>query len=424
MMLRVLWHYWRTKGLKFKQRSQLEAYQQRRFTQFKKTVLARSPYFSAFLEQPLSTWPIMNKSTMMEHFNVMNTQGLDKDQLLACAQQSEVSRDFSPRLGPFSVGLSSGTSGRRGLFVVQPKEQAIWAGGMLSKMLPKGLFAGEKVALFLRANNNLYTSVNSRFLSLKFFDLLTNFAQHLRQLESYQPSIIVAPAQVLRALALAKQQGLAINPKKVISVAEVLDAQDKALLEATFTQVGEVYQATEGFLAATCAHGNLHLNEEFLIVEQKWLDDQRFNPIITDFTRITQPIIRYQLDDILVKRTTACPCGSVCMALERIEGRNDDQLLLPNLQGQHTAVFADLCSRVIANNLPLDCDYRLTQEGLTLYLQAPCTEAELTQCQQGLTQAFIEQGINIQPINWQLSNQPIETDLYNKRRRILRRDRL
>lgn len=424
MMLPVLWHYWRSKGLFFADRAQLEKYQSLRFEKFKRRVLSKSPYFQQFLTQPFETWPIMNKNIMMEHFNYMNTQGLDKAELLECALRSESSRDFSPRFGKFSVGLSSGTSGKRGLFVVQPKEQAIWAGGMLSKMLPKGLFAGEKVALFLRSNNNLYNSVNSRFLSLDFFDLLTNFEQHLPRLEKYNPSIIVAPAQVLRALALAKQQGLAINPKKVISVAEVLEAQDKALLEATFTQVGEVYQATEGFLAATCAYGTLHLNEEFLIVEPKWLDEQRFNPIITDFTRITQPIIRYQLDDILVKKTTPCPCGSACMALERVEGRNDDQLLLPNLKGTHSPIFADLCSRVIANNLPLDCDYRLTQQGLTLTFQADCSQASLEQCQSALTNAFIEQGINVQPLIWQLSNQPISPDLYNKRRRILRKDKV
>ncbi|VTR27156.1 putative adenylate-forming enzyme [Serratia fonticola] len=49
------------------------------------------------------------------------------------------------------------------------------------------------------------------------------------------------------------------------------------------------------------------------------------------------------------------------MALERIEGRCDDQLLLPGLQGAAQRVFADLCRRVIANALPAVADYRLTQ---------------------------------------------------------------
>ncbi len=85
--------------------------------------------------------------------------------------KSEQSRDFA-KVGRYSVGLSSGTSGRRGLFVVSPEEQNVWSGSMLAKMLPKSLFSGERVALFLRANNNLYESVNNRWISLRFYDLL------------------------------------------------------------------------------------------------------------------------------------------------------------------------------------------------------------------------------------------------------------
>ncbi len=36
------------------------------------------------------------------------------------------------------------------------------------KVLPDDLFAKERVALFLRADNNLYQSVNNRWLSLDF----------------------------------------------------------------------------------------------------------------------------------------------------------------------------------------------------------------------------------------------------------------
>jgi hypothetical protein len=36
-------------------------------------------------------------------------------------------------------------------------------------------------------------------------------------------------------------------------------------------------------------------------IEKDWIDEKsgRFSPIITDFNRKTQPIIRYKLDDIL-----------------------------------------------------------------------------------------------------------------------------
>lgn len=142
------------------------------------------------------------------------------------------------------------------------------------------------MALFLRADNNLYQSVNNRWLSLAFYDLFQPFQSHAGLLEQQSPTIIVAPAQVLRALALAVMRGeLHLTVKKVISVAEVLDEQDRQLLQQVFGHVGEVYQATEGFLAASCSHGTLHLNEEFLHIEPQWIDERRFtqlSPILRD----------------------------------------------------------------------------------------------------------------------------------------------
>lgn len=419
---RLVWRYFRIRHLRFTDRTALEAWQMQRLKRFKKRVLSRSPWFRRYLDLPLSQWPTMDKALMMEKFDEMNTEHLQRDVLMACALQSEQSRDFQPTVGRFSVGLSSGTSGRRGLFVVSPQEQQIWAAGVLAKALPDGLFAGERVALFLRADNNLYQSVNNRWLSLEFYDLLAPFADALTRLAVQSPTLIVAPAQVLRALALAVQAGeLNLKVKKVISVAEVLDAQDRALLEQVFGNVGEIYQATEGFLASTCAQGTLHLNEEFVHIEPQWLDERRFIPLITDFTRTTQPIVRYRLDDVLVARTTPCHCGSAARAIERIEGRQDDQLLLPDSMGKTQVVFADACSRVLAQWLPLTADYRLEQIGpASLMLTAECDRACLEQCRTALNALFARQNIAPEKLDWTLKAEPLPTHFARKRRRIVR----
>lgn len=420
--LMTLWYYFRTRRLTFTDRQALEAYQAKRLRRFARRVLAKSPYFSRFKQQAMAEWPQMDKALMMAQFDQMNTAGLQREQLLACARRSEQQRDFNPKIGKYSVGLSSGTSGQRGIFVVSPHEQSLWAGGMLAKMLPDGLFAGERVALFLRADNNLYHSVNNRWLSLEFYDLFAPFAAQLARLEQQAPTIIVAPAQVLRALALAVlARKIRLEVKKVISVAEVLEEQDRRLLAQVFPAVGEVYQATEGFLAATCAHGTLHLNEEFLHIEPQWIDEQRFTPLITDFTRSTQPIVRYRLDDVLVRQVEPCPCGQSSMAIARIEGRRDDQLMLPDALGQPQRVFADLCSRAIANALPLTSDYRLIQSGeRQLQLIADCSEAELAHCQRQLAALFERHGIDSAGLEWQLSTQAVMPQFDRKRRRITR----
>ena len=420
--VRMLWHYFRARRLTFRDRAALERWQARQLRRFARRVMANSPFYAPYQHLPLSAWPLCDKTRMMADFNQMNTAGLDVDTLLQCALRSEQERDFAPKVGRFSVGLSSGTSGQRGVFVVSPQEQRIWAGGMLAKMLPDGLLSGERVALFLRADNHLYHSVDTRWLSLAFFDLFVPFSEHLQTLPQFAPTIIVAPAQVLRALALAVQNGqLSLRVSRVISVAEVLEPQDRQLLTEVFGDVAEVYQATEGFLAATCSHGRLHLNEEFVHIEPEWLDDRRFTPIITDFTRRTQPVIRYRLDDVLVAATGPCPCGKPTRVLDAIEGRRDDQLQLPNLSGEVQSVFADVCSRAIARALPLTSDYRLIQTGRDdLQLISDASGEQLIACQQALIALFTRQGIATDRLRWQLTVQALMPQFDRKRRRIIR----
>ncbi len=65
----------------------------------------------------------------------------------------------------------------------------------------------------------------------------------------------------------------------------------------------------------------MHLNEDIVHIQKEYLDEQsrRFVPIITDFSRTSQPIIRYRLNDILTEADKPCLCGSPYTAIERIE---------------------------------------------------------------------------------------------------------
>lgn len=134
--LALLWRYFRTRRLHFTERQTLEKWQAKRLHQFRQNVLSQSPWFQRYLALPFNQWPLMDKALMMTHFDEMNTAGLKLDELLACAMRSEQSRDFKPSVGKFSVGLSSGTSGRRGLFVVSPHEQQMWARVCWQKCCP------------------------------------------------------------------------------------------------------------------------------------------------------------------------------------------------------------------------------------------------------------------------------------------------
>jgi putative adenylate-forming enzyme len=420
----LLLAYWRARRLHFSTRTALEQHQARALQKFMRKLCQRSDYFAAFKGKPLAQWPLMDKAHMIANFDAMNTAGLALTQVMDVAMRAERSGDFTPTIGSITVGLSSGTSAQRGAFIVSAKEKAQWAGIMLAKALPNGLFAGERVALFLRANSNLYTAVRNRWITFAFFDLFKPFDQHAARLANYRPSIIVAPAQVLRQLALAALSGqLQVMPKRVISVAEVLEPQDRIIIEKAFGALHEIYQATEGFLASTCAHGVLHLNEEYVHVEPQWLDDahRRFVPVITDFSRMTQPIVRYRLNDVLVARAEPCPCGKVTRALDHIEGRCDDMLILPGRDGSQIVVFSDVLSRALAQVLPMDADYRLVQDGAaSLRLHASLAEEKLVAVRRHLEQTLINLGIDAAMLMWTLHNHMPAFEPTKKRRRIVR----
>ncbi len=296
----------------------------------------------------LEDFPIINKKIFMENFESINTVGIKKEEAYKVALASEESRNFSSTIGNISVGLSSGTSGNRGIFLVSEQESIRWAGYILKRVLPKPLFQKHKIAFFLRANSNLYESVSSPLVKFSFFDLLTPIEEHVKQLNQMQPSLLIAPAQVLRLLAL--DDTLKIFPKKIVSVAEVLEEEDEMLISNRFGQkVHQIYQCTEGFLAHTCKEGSLHLNEDRVYIEKEWIDKAtgRFSPIITDFFRASQPVIRYKLDDVLVLDERPCSCGSAFTRLKKIEGRCDDILKVKDTSDKPYQLFPDFVRRAI-----------------------------------------------------------------------------
>ncbi len=259
---------------------------------------------------------VISKKIMMDHFSTFNTVGIQKEEAFKLALASEKSRNFEALLNGITIGLSSGTSGNRGLFLVSKKERLAWCGNILAKILPKPPWYKQKIALFLRANSTLYETVGSKQLQFAYFDLLEDPDSLRTKLQLFNPDVLVAPPSMLLLLIGT------CTPKKIISVAEVLTNLDEKRLETAFKQkIHQIYQCTEGFLGFTCKEGTLHLNEDLLMIEKEYIDETRFVPIITDLYRKTQPIIGYRLDDILVEKKQPCACGCSFTSLERIEGR-------------------------------------------------------------------------------------------------------
>ena len=332
---------------KWTSRDKLLKYQEEQVEKHLKFLKENSPYFKT---HQITDDFTMNKAFMMENFDELNTLGVKKDEAMKIALNSEKTRNFSQKYKNISVGLSSGTSGHRGMFITTPEEQGTWAETILAKMLPKNDIFGHKIAFFLRADNDLYKTINSFLISLEYFDTFKDIDEHIERLNKYLPTMIVAPPSLLLVLAKKIEEGkLKVSPKRLISVAEILEKADEEYIKKQFNLkiIHQIYQATEGFLACTCEYGHLHLNEDLIKFEKQYIDEKRFYPIITDFRRTSQPFVKYYLNDILVENTEPCQCGSVLQRIEKIEGRSDDIFKFTNKFGKEIVVFPDFIRRTI-----------------------------------------------------------------------------
>lgn len=415
-------------------REDLLARQRRRLAFFLRRTLPRAPFYRPFAGRPLYALPIASKALMLDHFAAMNTRGIGLEAALAAALEAERSRDFTPRLAGLTVGLSSGTSGRRGVFLVSDRERARWAGLLLGRMLGAAalrqvlspLAKPLEIAFFLRASGNLYTTLRRRRLGFSFYDLTRPLDELAAALASRGCDLLVAPASVLAALAAERAAGrLAVAPAQVISVAEVLEADEKRLIERAFeVPVEQIYQATEGFLGTSCEYGKIHLHEEEILIEPEWLDAgrRRFHPVLTDLRRDTQLMVRYRLDDVLILADNPCACGRPTLACETIEGRADDVLLLADQTGRQIRVFPDLLRRAMALAGEGIEDYAIEQrpDGVRVALRlARGAEGEPAEARVEREWRRLLEGLGIAPPPLEFS--PFAATPHDRKRRRIRR---
>jgi len=360
-------------------RRDVEDYQQGRLKKHISWIKRHSPFYAKHLQDPRAR---VDKAIMMENFDELNTAGLNKNEAMDLAIRAETDRDFAPMLGDVTVGLSSGTSGHRGLFLANAVERGQYAGVILAKALPKKRRAFKpKVALFLRANSNLYEAVRSKAIQFRFFDILQDLESQVMDLYGYGPTILIAQPSVLRRIIeILRERNLHLEPEVIYSAAEVLEPIDKAFIQNAFpdSRIGEVYQCTEGFLGITCEYGTMHLNEDLVKVEKEFLpgSQTKFIPILTDLYRLTQPIVNYRLNDVLTLRAEPCPCGSPLLAIESIDGRQDDILHFKKLgESQYFPVFADFIRNHILYIPATIKAYYVTQRpDASLLIQIDCDE--------------------------------------------------
>lgn len=405
--------FWRTKAraARLRTRAALLDWQARRMRYFLRTAAPCAAAFEHLKGHPLTDFPVMDKARLMAAFHEYNIAGIT-------AEEAWNALDTTGRIGRYSIGASTGTSGNRGLYLVSDAERYLWLGTLLAKALPGLLSRRDRVAVMLPRSSRLYDAANeSGRLALRFFDLTDGLDAQLAEVASFQPSVLVAPPHALIALARADLQ---LAPSEVFSGAEVLDPADRTEIEARFgITVREIYMATEGLFGVACAHGTIHLCEDCVAFE--WEPEGELSkPLITDFTRRSQLMIRYRMNDLLRLSETPCACGSPLQAVSEIAGRSDDSFLLPHSNGTPVTVTPDIIRNTILGASRKITDFRAVQtDATTIHLSLPQGhEADLAAARDALSALLATLGASAEI---SCMTEPLSPPEGTKLRRVIRK---
>jgi putative adenylate-forming enzyme len=385
---------------RFSSKPEIEAYQ---FDELKSLIEFAKRYSDFYREtldgfelneiSDIKKLPIINKSILMTNFDQINTVGLTLDEVMTVAVEKELNKDY---LGyykdEFVIGLSSGTSGNKGLYIT-PKS--------LTERLPFVFLARSgiplrylpfKILFMLRVFSQGFNDINSPLISLKYLSTMTPVDEIIRNINHGKINVLMAPPSLCRML-LPVAHRIVKPLKMIVTYAEVLEKEEKTRLSDVFQcRVIEIYQGSEGQFASACSLGNLHINEDLIVVE---LLDEQLNEVIkphvaaahmvvTNLVNRAQPLIRYEMNDLIVL-DDPCPCGSRFRTIEKILGRNDDILYFKKKDGSIQHIFPDLFSRWIITSSENIREYKVIQQddhSLTILLD-PITsreQSELIEC--------------------------------------------
>jgi putative adenylate-forming enzyme len=249
------------------------------------------------------------------------------------AARREAARELAgrpPTVTGFSWGFSTGTLGTGNVFLTSDRERNAWVGTVLGKFLPWRMLAGCEVALVLKHNSRLYSDTGkTRRIGLHYFEASVAPTEWADRMCSLAPQVLVGPPSLLEELARSKEfEKRPFRPELLLAGAEPLFPQDRHFLESRYGVAPRViYQAKEGFLAAGCRQGGIHLNEDLVYFERIEIGGGRFVPVISDFTRTSQTYRRFRLDDVLIEGGGGCRCGQGFANIAAVEGRANDVLM-------------------------------------------------------------------------------------------------
>ncbi|MBP7766179.1 MAG: hypothetical protein K4445_10650 [Deltaproteobacteria bacterium] len=353
-------------GLKLHERwtpERLQDYQRRRLRALFAHAVRRSPFYRELYqnikigpEVQLQELPVITKAMMMDAFDRFVT-----DTRLKLADLQTHIRDLSCDtyyLGEYRVLTTSGSSGFKGVFVFNRKEWSTLIAGysrcsLSTGKLPRFPRRLRECSIF--TDNPAHLSCRIKISSgtplvlSKHLNAASSIAFLVAELNAFQPHVLSTYPSMASLLAVEQIEGrLKIHLELVATGGETCTGEMTASIQKAWGIIPfNVYASTEGgaFNIGCPFHRGIHAAEDLTILE---VVDRNNRPVpagragskvlLTNLFNYTQPLIRYEISDMLTLSEERCPCGRPFRLIAGVEGRYDDILYFPDSRGHSVPV--------------------------------------------------------------------------------------
>ena len=411
----------------------LRAYQRQRFLATIRHAVASSPYYRERFtgielsdDLDLRALPTLDKPTMLENFDDLVT---DRRLTLTGVEQHLAKIESAdPRSDPMLFGeyravATGGTSGQRGVFVYG---KADWLETLARLGLTWGVYldfspglprrrlatiaAEHPLHMSGRWNRSLDVGVH-RLLRL---DARAPIGDLVEALNAFRPEGLNTYPSIAALLAERQLAGeLQIAPRVIGVSGEVLTAEMRDRIVAAWNRKPfNIYGATEmAWGAVECdRHTGMHVFEDRVLLE---VVDDEYRPVsngepgsrllVTNLFNRTQPLIRYELNDLVTVSPDPCSCGRPFPLLRSVEGRSDDVLEMPAASGGKVKIHPLTLRSPLAGISALS-EYRIIYGAGGLRVEAVLNGGgnqgqAYREIEAGLEAALIEGGAQAPPIH-------------------------
>lgn len=366
----LLWNLYQLKRNAGKSRKEIVKLREKKLRKLLTYAFNHSTYYRKSFESagitknqirtmPLSVFPVIDKSILMEHFDELVTvPDLKQEELLRFDTEETTDQELFQE--KYHVVHSSGSTGTPGYFIYDEKawsqmllgilRAALW--DMTMPQILKLLQKGPRI-VYIAATDGRYggamavgDGIRGVHAEQLFLDVKTPLSEWTRQIREFRPNMVIGYPSAVKILGeLMESEEIGMEVFRVISCGEPLGASLRGYLEHIFqAKVVNIYGASESLALGveTSREQGMYLFDDLNYIEVE--DGAMY---LTSLYNFAQPLIRYRISDHLILREPDERSAYPFTMAGSIMGRNEDLMWFEDSLGKrdflHPLVIEGFC---------------------------------------------------------------------------------